>query len=232
MKKVADLRGVRLFGGPTGDEVSFPEVIPPEKNGAAAPSGEEEASAAGKNESETRQKFRALMEGEYKKEFTAYFNEVFAKRFKEQKGLEEELRLARTVVETAAKRYGVSEVGELLNAIRADSAVSAPTAAATEQPTKKPGEKNAGETAVKTADAEPDGMLDRRIREAVEKAAADARAKAERELTQTFLARGIRPAENALSVLPSAAHTGASRLTRAERAAVALRAAKGERIEL
>ena len=232
MKKVADLRGLRLFGSPTGDEETIPEVIPPEKSGAVAPSGEEEASAAGKNESETRQKFRALMEGEYKKEFTAYFNEVFAKRFKEQKGQEEELRLARTVVEAAAKRYGVSEVGQLLNAIRADSAASAPTAAATERPTETSGEKPAAETAVKVADAEPGGMLDKRIREAVEKAVADARAETERELTQTFLARGIRPAENALSALPSAAHTGASRLTRAERAAVALRAAKGERIEL
>lgn len=231
MKKVADLRGLRLFGSPTGDERSIPEVIPPEKNGAIAPSGEEEASAAGKKETETRQKFRALMEGEYKKEFTAYFNEVFAKRFKEQKGQEEELRLARTVVEAVAKRYGVSEVGQLLNAIRADSAESAPTAAATERPTENSGEKPAAETAVK-ADTEPGGMLDKRIREAVEKAVADARAKTERELTQTFLARGIRPAENALSAFPSAAHTGASRLTRAERAAVALRAAKGERIEL
>ena len=231
MKKVADLRGLRLFGSPTGDEKPIPEVIPPEGNGAAAPSGEEEASAAGKNETETRQKFRALMEGEYKKEFTAYFNEVFAKRFKEQKGQEEELRLARTVVEAAAKRYGVSEVGQLLNAIRADSAVSAPTEAATERPTENSGGKPAAGPAVK-AEAEPGGMLDKRIREAVEKAVADARAKTERELTQTFLARGIRPAENALSALPSAAHTGASRLTRAERAAVALRAAKGERIEL
>lgn len=233
MKKVADLRGLRLFGDPTGDEVSFPEVIPPEKNGAVAPSGEEEASAAGKKESETRQKFRALMEGEYKQEFTAYFNEVFARRFKEQKGQMEELRLARTVVEAAAKRYGVSEIGQLLNTIRADSAVSAPTAATTEGPTDKPSEKNtvdiaAGEAAEKTGAAE----LDRRIREAVERAVADTRAQTERELTQTYLARGFRPSENALSALQSTAHTGASRLTRAERAAVALRAAMGERIEL
>ena len=84
MKKVADLRGLRLFGDPTGDEVSFPEVIPPEKSGAVAPSGEEEASAAGKKESETRQKFRALMEGEYKQELppisTRYLPDVSRSR--------------------------------------------------------------------------------------------------------------------------------------------------------
>lgn len=238
MKKLADLPGLRLFGSPTGDGESVPEVIPPEKEGASAPSGEEEASAAGKNQNETRQRFRALMEGEYKQEFTAYFNEVFARRFKEQKGLSEELRLARTVVDAAAKRYGVSEIGKLLDAIRADSAETAPTAATAENPTGgAPGEAKGDRTAPAMPEAAEDGkeaaeLLDRRIREAVESAVEKARADTERALTQTILARGMRPTESALSPLNSASRTGASRLTRAERAAVALRAAKGERIEL
>ena len=234
MKKFADLRGLRLFGSPTGDEETLPEVIPPERT------GEEEASDAGKDRTETRQKFRALMEGEYKQEFTAYFNEVFAKRFKEQKGLLEELRLARAVVEAATERYGVSEVGKLPDAIRADSAGSAPTEATAKGPIEETavaavagtGAVCPGQASAAAGEKESTGELDRRIREAVEKAVADARAETERALTETILARGIRPAENALSPLDSASRTGVSRLTRAERAAVALRAAKGERIEL
>lgn len=240
MKQFADLPGLRLFGSSTGDGETPPEIIPPAREGALAPTGEEEASDAGKNRTETRQKFRALMEGEYKQEFTAYFNEVFAKRFKEQKGLLEELRLARNVVDAAAARYGVSDVGKLPDAIRADSAEKAPTAATAEEPTEETRVAMSEETTA-TAMSEPTAAtgkpeseeeLDRRIREAVERAVETTRAETERALTETILARGIRPAENALSPLDSVSRTGVSRLTRAERAAVALRAAKGERIEL
>ena len=93
-------------------------------------------------------------------------------------------------------------------------------AAAASEPTAATGKHESGEE------------LDRRIREAVERAVTATRAETERALTETILARGIRPAENALSSLDSISRTGVSRLTRAERAAVALRAAKGERIEL
>ncbi len=238
MKQSADLPGLRLFGSSTGDGETPPEIIPPANEGATAPAGEEAASDAGKNRSEARQKFRALMEGEYKQEFTAYFNEVFAKRFKEQKGLLEELNLARAVVDAAAARYGVSEVGKLPDAIRADSAVTASTEATAKEPTEETtvtepvaAPANAAVPAA-TEKTESAAELDRRIRETVERAVADARAETERALTETILARGIRPAENALSPLDSGSRTGVSRLTRAERAAVALRAAQGERIEL
>lgn len=155
------------------------------------------------------------MEGEFKEEFTAYFNETFNRRFKEQKGLMEELRLARAVVDAAKARYGTERIEKLPDVIRADIAETAPTEAT---PVSRDPAGQERET------------LDVRIREEVAKAVASARVETERAVMETIRARGMRPSENALSAHQSGRGGELSHLTRAERAEVALRAAKGERI--
>lgn len=187
----------------------MPDAVPPEQ------AGDVDASDAGKNREETRKRFRDLMEGEFKEEFTAYFNETFNRRFKEQKGVMEELRLARAVVEAARARYGVETVEQLPKVILADTARTSPI-----------------EEKATSREADPAELetLDVRIQEEVEKAVACARAQTERAVMETIRARGLRPSENALSALPSGRGSESSHLTRAERAEVALRAAKGERI--
>lgn len=155
------------------------------------------------------------MEGEFKEEFTAYFNETFNRRFKEQKGLMEELRLARAVVDAAKARYGTEEIGKLPDVIRADIADTA----------------SAEATAVSRDSAgREEETLDVRVREEVAKAVASARLQTERAVMETIRARGLRPAENALSAFSSGSRGKMSHLTRAERAEVAMRAAKGEHI--
>lgn len=209
MKRFAN-PGLFLFGEPQRDEeTGTPDPVPP------AQTGETGTSDAGKNKEETRKRFRDLMEGEFKEEFTAYFNETFNRRFKEQKGIMEELALARAVVEAAKARYGTDSVEQLPGAIRADIAVTAPTEA---------------KAVSREADTAERETLDVRIREEVAKAVASARAETERAVMETIRARGLRPTENALSALPSGRGSERSHLTRAERAEVALRAAKGEHI--
>lgn len=158
--------------------------------------------------------FRALMEGEYKDLFTAYFQETFNRRFREQTEIKEELERSRTLVRAAAEHFGVEE-SELLAAIRAeDGKKNAPTASAASEPAPVP--------------------IDDRPTEADLQAAVEAaRAETEQRLLATIRARGLRPAENALAGGTGAALGGeAARLSRAQRAALARRAAEGERIRL
>ncbi len=182
--------------------------------------GEQEESdtpAAGEQTEETRKEsFRNLMEGEYKDLFQAFFQETFNRRFKEQKSMMEELERARGVIDAAADRYGTRDETALTAAIRAEKERSASAEAV---------------GAVSPREAEVtaiDETIDAAIKAAVEKA----REETERAVTESIRARGMRPAESAL--IPGVGGHfggGASRLTRAERAEMARRAAKGERIE-
>ncbi|MBQ8341147.1 MAG: hypothetical protein IJY22_02070 [Clostridia bacterium] len=203
---------LRLFGEePEGE--SEPAPTP-----QAEESGETENSTPVAGEitdpQERSKAFRALMEGEYKDLFTAYFQETFNRRFREQKELREELEHSRTLVRAAAEHFGVEEQ-ELLAAIRAeDGKKNAPTAsAASGQETDQP----KGE------------LTEAALREAVE----NTRLETEQRLLATIRARGLRPAENALTAGTAAALGGeAGRLSRAQRAELARRAAEGERIRL
>ena len=174
--------------------------------------GAEATLAAGeKNTDEARERaFRALMDGEYKDLFTAYFQETFNRRFKERKKESEELARARECLGAAAEFFGV-EQGELAEVLRAENerkrasaeaTVKAPTAA----------EKQASKEA--------------------ETAIALAREDAERTLLASIRARGLRPSEAALGATGTAAlAAGVTSLSREQRAEVARRAAKGERIK-
>ena len=76
--------------------------------------GEEAIPAAGEQNEETRkERFKGMMEGEYKDLFQAFFQETFNRRFKEQKGMIEELERARDVIAAAKEHYGLNGESEL-----------------------------------------------------------------------------------------------------------------------
>ena len=122
----------------------------------------------------------------------------------------EELGRARDVVSAAAERYGTRDEAALCAAIRAEKEKTAPAEAAAEPALPK---------AVAAAD------------DAMEMALTRAREEAERAVIASIRARGLRPAENALTPGVGAGNRGVARLTRAERAEMARRAARGEHIE-
>lgn len=164
-----------------------------------------------------RESFRALMEGEYKDLFTEYFQETFNRRFKEQKSMMEELERTRNVVNAAADRYGTKDAEALIAAIRTET------------------EKNASadvQKAPPSHEKADDVAIEQSITAAIEAAVARAREETERAVTESIRARGLRPSESALTPGVSARFAnGAARLSRADRAEMARRAAKGERIE-
>lgn len=216
-------RGLGLFGPELGggDEILSAVTPQTEQTGDAM-----EASAPAAGETTARktreQEFRARMEGEYKDLFTAYFQETFNRRFREQRSRIEELERAHAVVEAAAERYGTQDVAELLTAIRAEPNL-APTeaeASPTSDKTVQNGTQNA------PIEAEFEG----RLRAAVAEAEARVRAETVREVLDSIRARGLRPTEGALSTRSGQA-LGAARLSRAQRAEMARRAARGEHIE-
>ncbi|MBQ8358035.1 MAG: hypothetical protein IJX39_09560 [Clostridia bacterium] len=203
---------LHLFGAEAEGETAQPSVPTPQMN----QTGDTESNslpAAGEagEEAERKERFRALMEGEYKDLFTAYFQETFNRRFKEQKEMKEELERARTVLGAAAEYFGVAQ-SELAGVIRAEH------------------EKRNAPTEAPRSTAVPDPEeTERRIREAVKQACA----KTESRLLADIRARGLRPAEGGLSGNGgNALRQNAAQLSRAQRAEVARRAAKGEHIKL
>ena len=174
------------------------------------------APAAGETTAgETREKaFRALMEGEYKDLFTAYFQETFNRRFRERKEEIEELERARRTLRAAAEYFGTGE-GELADVIRAEYEKR----------------KASTETLPKTHPVSGDSDTEQ-MKCAVEGAVEKAREQTERAVLAAIRARGMRPAEAALGSEGGRALTaGVTSLSRAQRAEVARRAAKGERIK-
>ena len=181
--------------------------------------GDTVAPDAGESKSETRKEvFRSMMEGEYKDLFQEFFQETFNRRFKEQKGMIEELERARGVVAAAAAHYGTSNEEELAAAIRAEKEKNAPA-----DPAAQPSRDN--ETVSRS-------VMEERINEAVKAAVERARKETEQAVTDSIRARGLRPAESALTPgVNGRLGVGTARLSRADRAEMARRAAKGERIE-
>ena len=212
MKKQSKWRLLYLFGedaeGDTND-LSAPTPQTIEQTGETTQASDP---AAGDSEREKRrsEEFRALMEGEYKDLFTAYFQETFNRRFKEQKEMKEQLKSARTIASAAAECFGVSGE-ELLSALRTEYERRNASADTPKEP---------------TVDQE---ALEAQMRAAVE----TARAQTEQRLLASIRARGIRPTESAIGASSgNALRRDASQLSRAQRAEVARRAAMGERIKL
>ncbi|MBR6727281.1 MAG: hypothetical protein IKM08_03730 [Clostridia bacterium] len=212
MKENKNWDFLRLFGAEDeGETQEMPvHTLQAEEPGEAADS----TPVAGEStEPEAREeRFRALMEGEYKDLFTAYFQETFNRRFREQKEIKEELEKSRTLVRAAAEHFGVEE-HELLAAIRAED-----------------GKKNASAaSAVKSSDSAEEKPIEQILSEAVE----NARRETEQRLLAAIRARGLRPAESAPGGISGSALGGeAGKMSRAQRAELARRAAEGERILL
>ena len=181
--------------------------------------GDMEAPDAGENRDERRkQAFKSMMEGEYKDLFQSFFQETFNRRFKEQRGMMEELERARDVIAAATAHYGTSDERELAAAIRAEKERRASADRTTAAP-------DPGETVSRA-------VMEERISEAVKEAVLRVRKETEQAVTDSIRARGLRPAESALAPGAGARSLGnAARLSRADRAEMARRAAKGERIE-
>ncbi len=216
MKKQNDWALLHLFGAEAEGETAQMSVHTPQTTECSGDCQAASAPAAGEStEAETRMKgFRALMEGEYKELFTAYFQETFNRRFKEQKEMKAELERANVLLDQAAAHFGV-ERSALQEAIRAENERKKASA---------DGESKSESTSNKE-EAEA-------IRLAVEAAVSVARAETERAVLDGIRARGQRPAECALSEgSGDALRSQAGRLSRAQRAEVARRAAKGERIK-
>lgn len=203
---------LHLFGGQVEGEAEQGSVPTPQTE---AKTGEAEgigAPVAGDVQDSKRrsEEFRTLMEGEYKDLFTAYFQETFNRRFKEQKEMKEELERARAVWHAAAEHFGVEReaLPELLRTHPREEVATKPQAPSEEE-------------------------IAQRIARAVEDAVERTRAETEQMLIRGICARGLRPAEGALTHDSGDALRGAaSRLSRAQRAELARRAARGERIKL
>jgi hypothetical protein len=203
---------LRLFGEEGEGEIIEMPVDTPQANCSGEAERSTPAAGESRDPEERSKAFRALMEGEYKDLFTAYFQETFNRRFREQKEIKEELEASRGVIRAAAEYFGVKKE-ELLATIRAeDGKRHASTASVAEQ-------------------CPPVG--DRPTEQAVQEAVERARLETEQRLIAAIRARGLRPAENALHGGVGAAMQGeVSRLSRQQRAALAKRAAEGERILL
>ena len=208
MKQNKNWEPLQLFGAEVEGEVEQASVHTPQ----TVDTGEKRANgtpAAGEsNGSEAREKgFRAMMEGEYKDLFTAYFQETFNRRFKEQKEMKAELERANLALSEVAAYLGV-ERSALRDVIRAEK------------------EK-------KSAPAEGAASCnEEQTRAAIEAAVKEACAQTERAVLAGIRARGQRPAESALSDRGGdALRSGLGRMSREQRAEVARRAAKGERIK-
>lgn len=197
-----------LFGEAAEGEIDQDASVPTPQ----AQTGDEGTSAAGKDGKAKPQEkeFRALMEGEYKELFTAYFQETFNRRFKEQKEMQQQLADANAMLEQLSEHFGVPRE-RLLDTIR----------------TKE--EENASADRDKQGPEESAGI----DAAALDAAVAQTRADTEQAILESIRARGLRPREGALSDSGGDAMRGrASGLSRAQRAEVARRAALGERVKL
>ncbi|MBQ9099511.1 MAG: hypothetical protein IJY50_08825 [Clostridia bacterium] len=186
---------LHLFGEADGCE-DLSELTPQTsgESNTSAPAAEE---TADQQPEARRQRFRAMMDGEYKDLFTAYFQETFNRRFREQKDIKEELERARSLIENVAGILGVRPE-ELPQAVQ-----------------------RCADRTFDSADLE----------QAVRETTARVRAETEAALLAQIRARGLRPAESALHATGESPGLGTVQaLSREQRADMARRAAKGERI--
>ena len=190
-----------IFSGECEGDSKDPSVHTPQ----TIDTGDEESAPAAGEQATTREEaFRALMEGEYKDLFTAYFQETFNRRFKEHKTILSELERSRAVIAAAEQCFGITEREALLAAIRAETEErQAPT-----ERDRAPSPSEPEQTDLKLV-----------------------RARAKQEVLEQIRARGLRPAESALACTPLL-QNGVGKMSRAERAELAMRAARGEQIVL
>lgn len=220
MEQEAVWEPLNLFGEAAGDDTMqqpahVPQAMIRAEEAATGETDQEGASAAGEQKEEMgREEFLALMEGAYKPHFTAYFQEAFNRRFKEHKEMEQELKRIRGTLTSVTELFGTDEAG-LAEAVEAER------------------QKRAAPPSYPENEEQREAERAQEVRQAVEAAVAASRLETESLLLAQIRARGLRPAESALSDgTRDALRGGASRLSRAERAELARRAANGEHIKL
>lgn len=94
----------------------------PDSTGEAAPPAQEQK--ANEQTPEDRKKaFREMIEGEYKGEFSEFFQEKFDRRFKDHKGVQDRLTAISPVIDLLSDRYGVKDAdpAKILAAIENDN---------------------------------------------------------------------------------------------------------------
>ena len=198
-----------MFRGECGGDTNETSVHTPQ----TIDSGDMEAAPAAGEQTATREEaFRALMEGEYKDLFTAYFQETFNRRFREQKEMKEAFERNQATLQATAAYLGISE--EALPQFVQERGKAADAACV------------APDTAREAVD------LQAEIRRAVAEALTAAKGEMEQQILGSIRVRGLRPGEGALSDGGTdALQRRVGSLSRAERAELARRAAKGEEIK-
>ena len=111
--------------GKTGayDNVVFGKQGDAPQTAATAPDAGEQAEGNGADSKEAKQKkFRELITGEYKEEYTREFDNYFNKRFKENKGMESRLSAQQPIMEHLAQRYNIADgdAAKILSALKSD----------------------------------------------------------------------------------------------------------------
>lgn len=95
--ETGDSEPVVLYGKQTRETTDGPDA------------GDKKTQKTEKTPEQKKTEFRNLMQGEYKDEFSAYFQEQFDRRFKDHKSTEEQLKAVKPLMDTLAKRYGVTD---------------------------------------------------------------------------------------------------------------------------
>ena len=204
-----------------------------------------------------RQAFRALVEGEYKEQYTEMFQNAFNRRFREMKGMESRLARQQPLLELLSRHYGSDDPRQLHSALERDLDSRRPAADAAGEQRRRAGEqlsrwlREAGETGgrypafdlrAELADGEFRRLLrsgvgmrqayELRHMEEITAAAARAAARsAGEQMAARIRSRGIRPRENGISA-QSAAVTGSGvhSLTPAQRRDIARRVQRGDTV--
>lgn len=196
------------------------------------------------DQSETRrERYRALVTGEFKDLYTADTQRIIDRRFKETRALQETLEAQRPVLERLMERYAVGGVADLAAAIEAEERERADRDRERQERWNKEVEETRGTYPQFDMEEESSHPLFLAMLEAgapvklayeamhLDQIMAQALRAAEKRLADHIRSGGARPQENGASAQTAvASQKDVGRLTAAERAEFARRAARGETI--
>jgi len=114
-----DLANQGKKGASTAPKVVYGKQ--PDSTGEAAPPAQEQKPPEQTPE-DRKKAFREMIEGEYKGEFSEFFQEKFDRRFKDHKATQDRLTAISPVLDLLSERYGVNDAdpAKLLAAIESD----------------------------------------------------------------------------------------------------------------
>ena len=97
------IRGKKITGENDG-----PKVLYGKQDDSTDAEGKKEATGTQTPE-ERKAAFKELANGEYKDEFTSYFQETFDKRFKDTKAIKEQLDAYKPIADLLSDKYGITD---------------------------------------------------------------------------------------------------------------------------